>query len=103
MNLLIYTVVISGRKEIKMQDISNLIKEARPLYHKRKKQRRVVKSALLGMVCLFVVFVNMPNYKINDDFYNPTEVEIKQIITEKNEETLRTFRKVNNANITIQN
>lgn len=71
MNLFSYTVVISGRKEIKMQDISNLIKEARPLYHKRKKQRRVVKSALLGMVCLFVVFVNIPNYKINDDFYNP--------------------------------
>lgn len=37
--------------------------------------------------------------QINDDFYNPTEVEIKQITTEKNEETLRTFRKVNNANI----
>ena len=54
-----------------MQDISDLIKEAKPLYHKRKKQRRIIKSALAGVACLFLVFVNMPNYRISDDFYNP--------------------------------
>ena len=54
-----------------MQDISDLIKEAKPLYHKRKKQRRIVKSALAGVACLFLVFVNMPNYQMNDNFYNP--------------------------------
>ena len=54
-----------------MQDISDLIKEAKPLYHKRKKQRRIVSSAMVGMVCLFLVFVNMPSYQLSDDFYNP--------------------------------
>lgn len=54
-----------------MKDISDLIKEAKPLYHKRKKQRRIVSSALVGMACLFLVFVNMPNYQMSDDFYNP--------------------------------
>lgn len=54
-----------------MQDISDLIKEAKPLYHKRKRQRRIVKSALAGVACLFLVFVNMPSYQMVDDFYNP--------------------------------
>ena len=54
-----------------MQDISDLIKEAKPLYHKRKKQRRIIKSALAGVACLFLVFVNMPNYQTDDVFYNP--------------------------------
>ena len=52
-----------------MQDISDLIKEAKPLYHKRKKQRRIISSAMVGVACLFLVFVNMPNYQMNDDFY----------------------------------
>ena len=54
-----------------MQDISDLIKEAKPLYHKRKRQRRIVKSALVGMACLFLVFVSMPNYNMSDDIYSP--------------------------------
>ena len=54
-----------------MQDVSDLIKEAKPLYHKRKKQRRIIKSALAGVACLFLVFVNMPSFYIGDDFYNP--------------------------------
>lgn len=54
-----------------MQDISDLIKEAKPLYHKRKRQRRIVKSALAGVFCLLAVFVNFPKYQLNDDFYSP--------------------------------
>ena len=53
-----------------MQDISDLIKEAKPLYHKRKKQRRVVTSAFVGVACLFLVFVGFPKYQVNDDFYS---------------------------------
>ena len=54
-----------------MQDISDLIKEAKPLYHARKRRNNIIKSSLAGVACLFLVFVNMPNYQVSDDLYNP--------------------------------
>ena len=54
-----------------MQDISDLIKEAKPLYHARKRRNNIIKSSLAGVACLFLVFVNIPNYQVSDDFYNP--------------------------------
>lgn len=36
-----------------MQDISDLIKEARPMYMARKRRRNVIKTSLAMIVCLF--------------------------------------------------
>ena len=54
-------------------DISNLIKEAKPLYFKRKRRRRMIKNISVGAVsCLmlgvFVLHSPMPTIT-NQDFY----------------------------------
>ena len=54
-----------------MQDISDLIKEAKPLYHKRKRRNRIITSSLTAVACLFFVLVGISKYSANDDFYNP--------------------------------
>ena len=54
-----------------MQDISDLIKEAKPLYHKRKRRNKIITSCLTGMACLFLILVNIPKQSTSDDFYNP--------------------------------
>ena len=36
-----------------MEDISALIKEAKPLYFARKKRNRIIKSSLLGVMLLW--------------------------------------------------
>ena len=38
-----------------MQDISDLIKEARPMYMARKRRRKVIKTTFATIVCLFAL------------------------------------------------
>lgn len=54
-------------------DISNLIKEAKPLYFKRKRQRQMIKNISVGVAsCLLlgVFMLQMPTRNIaNQEFY----------------------------------
>ena len=54
-------------------DISNLIKEAKPLYFKRKRRRRMIKNISVGVVsCLMMgVFMmqSLTSVVTNQDFY----------------------------------
>lgn len=54
-------------------DISNLIKEAKPLYFKRKRRRRIIKSVGVCLAsCLILgVFISQPTHYVNthQDFY----------------------------------
>ena len=54
-------------------DISNLIKEAKPLYFKRKRRRRMIKNISVGVVsCLMlgVFMMQSPTPTVtNQDFY----------------------------------
>jgi hypothetical protein len=54
-------------------DISNLIKEAKPLYFKRKRRRRMIKNISVGVVsCLMMGVFMMQNPTptvTNQDFY----------------------------------
>ena len=52
-----------------MQDISDLIKEAKPLYHARKRRNNIIKSSFVGMSCLFLVVFGYPKQYPTDDFY----------------------------------
>lgn len=55
-----------------MSDISQLLKEARPLYFKRKRQRRIIKNASVGGVCLGLLLAIFPmnTYKMQSDIYS---------------------------------
>ena len=44
-----------------MQDISDLIREARPMYMARKRRRKVVKTTLAVMACSFILAWFMPH------------------------------------------
>ena len=54
-------------------DISNLIKEAKPLYFKRKRRRRMIKNISVGVVSCLMIGVFMMQSPtptaINQDFY----------------------------------
>lgn len=54
-----------------MNDISHLLKEARPLYFKRKRQRKIIKNVTVGGVCfsLLVALMPMNTYKMQSDIY----------------------------------
>ncbi len=46
-----------------MTDISMLLKEAKPLYLKRKKQRQVIKNAVVGMsMCFLLIGLTVHNF-----------------------------------------
>ncbi len=54
-------------------DISSLIQEAKPLYFKRKRQRKMIKSTLVGVTSCLLLGVIMTNGVMNtngnSDFY----------------------------------
>lgn len=68
-----------------MQDISDLIKEAKPLYFKRKRRNRIVKiggSALVGVLLLFAFIPQSDTYSYGDfwDLGETTEYQQVSII-----------------------
>lgn len=77
-------------------DISNLIKEAKPLYFKRKRRRRMIKGVITGLTaCLFLGVFMMPKmqpasfqqtnefyaFLYDDDLYNQKMQLLTQIDT----------------------
>ena len=51
-----------------MQDISELIKEAKPLYFARKKRNFQIKSGLTALACVLFVFSLWPKSQQVDNF-----------------------------------
>lgn len=51
-----------------MQDISDLIKEARPLYFARKKRNNRIKSGLAVLGCSLLVFASWPDKRPVETF-----------------------------------
>ena len=51
-----------------MQDISDLIREAKPLYFARKKRHNRIKSSLAVLGCCFLVFAVWPDKKPVDTY-----------------------------------
>lgn len=62
-----------------MQDISDLIKEARPMYMARKRRRKVIKTTFATIVCLFAFSWFMPNYYQPYNEYDSWASEIAYI------------------------
>lgn len=52
-----------------MQDISDLIKEAKPLYFKRKRRNNIIKVASSALAVVMLVFAFSPQN--NDYSYSP--------------------------------
>lgn len=53
-----------------MQDISTLIKEAKPLYFARKKRKKQIFSVVAMFVCVAVISALMPKkYQVDDMYY----------------------------------
>lgn len=51
-----------------MQDISDLLKEAKPLYFARKKRNNRIKSGVAALACCFLIFAAWPEKKSVEDF-----------------------------------
>ena len=51
-----------------MQNISDLIKEAKPLYMARKKRNKNIKIASLAIICGMFAFALVPTQKEIEDF-----------------------------------
>lgn len=56
-----------------MNDISTLLREAKPLYFKRKRQRRQLKSFAAAMLCVCAVSVFSYRFGPEDSYYNIEE------------------------------
>ena len=69
MNLFCFNIVLSGMKGGGMQDISDLIKEAKPLYFARKKRNNRIKAGLATLACVFLVFAFIPQKQTSDLYY----------------------------------
>lgn len=52
-----------------MQDISELLQEAKPLYHARKRRNRLLKSAAVFACCAFLTVVVWPEKQMTDFSY----------------------------------
>lgn len=52
-----------------MQDISNLIKEAKPLYFARKKRNRRIKAGLAMLICGVFISAVLPRTQVSDTSY----------------------------------
>lgn len=79
MNLFQSTIVLSGMKGGNMNDISDLIKEAKPLYFKRKRRNNIIKcGSALAAVCL-LMFAFIPQNDTDYSYWNLGEVEYQQI------------------------
>ena len=64
-----------------MQDISDLIKEAKPLYFKRKRRNKVIKigsSILTAVVLAFALLPQSQDYSYSS-YWNLGETEYQQI------------------------
>ena len=51
-----------------MQDISDLLKEAKPLYYARKRRNNIIKSSFVGVACLFLAVFNYPKQQMSNSF-----------------------------------
>lgn len=58
MNFYLSGFVLSDERGKKMDDISALIKEAKPLYFARKKRNNIIKTTLAGLCLLWVGVVS---------------------------------------------
>ena len=67
MNLFYYTIFLNGMEGKIMQDISDLIKEAKPLYHARKKRKQQIKIGLATLTCVAFVWNFIPQKDVVDD------------------------------------
>lgn len=64
-----------------MEDISSLIKEAKPLYFARKRRNKIVKSSLVGVALLWVgIFAYTPK-STPYTYYWDTEFDISDNIS----------------------
>lgn len=81
MNLFDSTIVLSGMKGGNMQDISDLIKEAKPLYFKRKRRNKAIKvgSSLLVLAMLVFAFLPQPQDYSYSSYWDLGEAEYQQI------------------------
>lgn len=52
-----------------MQDISDLIKEAKPLYWARKKRNNRIKAGLAALACAFLLFAFIPEKQTSELYY----------------------------------
>ena len=52
-----------------MQNISDLIKEAKPLYFARKKRNNRIKAGLATLACAFLLFAFIPQKQSTELYY----------------------------------
>lgn len=65
-----------------MQNISTLIKEAKPLYFARKKRKKQIFSVAVMLVCVAFISVMMPKkYQVDDMYY--WDLGIEQPVNEQ--------------------
>lgn len=57
-----------------MEDISLIIKEAKPLYFARKRRNRIIKGAMGVMACCFLINISL--LKPREEFYDSWTQEI---------------------------
>ena len=67
-----------------MQDISDLLKEAKPLYFARKKRNNRIKAGFAAVVCMLFVFAFLPQKQTPENLYywdlGYTETETKTYV-----------------------
>ncbi len=67
MNFYRFIIVLRGVKGGKMQDISDLLKEAKPLYFARKKRNKQIKVVLASVACAMFVFAFLLQNQISEN------------------------------------
>lgn len=68
-------------KEKKMEQISELLQEAKPLYFERKRRRTQVKATLFSMAVVFTAFFSVMNFNSGSFVaFNESKVKVDSVI-----------------------